>query len=69
MGHYPFEWQAQDLCAEDLNHFQNQFSQTILQLIPFAYGPVTFLNAAIDSIADFHGLNKPHYWFNILNVQ
>ena len=34
MGHYPFEWQAQDLCAEDFNHFQNQFSQTILQLIP-----------------------------------
>ena len=64
MGHYPFEWQVQDLCAEDFNHFQNQFSQTILQLIPFAYGPVTFLNAAIDSIADFHGLNKPHYWLH-----
>ena len=50
MGHYPFEWQAQDLCAEDFKHFQNQFSQTILQLIPFADGPVTFLDSTIDPV-------------------
>lgn len=62
MGRYPFEWQVQDLCAADFNHFQNQFSQTILQLIPFAHGPVTFLDATIDHAEGLHQLNKPQYW-------
>jgi len=44
MGHHPFEWQVQDISAADFNNFQKQFSQTSLQLVPFANGPVTFLD-------------------------
>jgi len=62
MGHYPFEWQVQDLCADDFNHFHNQFSQTILQLIPFAQGPVALLDAATDPGQALHELNKPKSW-------
>ena len=62
MGHYPFEWQMQDLCAGDFNRFQNQFTQTILQLVPFAHGPVIFLDVAIDLVAGLHNFNKPKYW-------
>ena len=57
MGHYPFEWQEQDLCAEDFKHFQKQFSKTILQLIPFADGPVTFLDSTIDPGQGFREVN------------
>jgi GGDEF domain-containing protein len=66
MGHYPFEWQVQDLCAGDFKRFQNQFSQTILQLVPFALGPVTFLDVAIDLVAGLHNLNKPKYWLQYI---
>ena len=66
MGHYPFEWQVQDLCAGDFNRFQNQFTQTILQLVPFAHGPVTFLDVAIDLVASLHNLNKPKYWLQYI---
>ncbi len=66
MGHYPFEWQVQDLCAEDFNHFQNQFTQIILQLVPFAHGPVTFLDAAIDHVDALQNVNKPKYWLQYI---
>ncbi len=62
MGHYPFEWQVQDLNAEDFKHFHDQFSQTILQLIPLAEGPVTFLNASIEQGENLLDLSKPKYW-------
>ncbi len=64
MGHYPFEWQVQNLCAADFNHFKNQFSQTILQLVPFAYGSVAFLDSATDPVETLHELNKPQYWLH-----
>jgi len=62
MGHYPFEWQERSLCAEDFIHFQNRFSNTTLQQIPFAYGPVTFLDSAADSGDYLNTLKKPKYW-------
>ena len=62
MGHYPFEWQEQTLCSEDFIHFKNLFSSTILQLIPFAYGPVTFLNSEEGSGVKQSTLKKPKYW-------
>jgi len=62
MGHYPFEWQEDALCFEDFLHFHKLFSSTILQLIPFAYGPVTFLapSGGFDNNLKF--LKKPKYW-------
>ena len=66
MGHYPFEWQVEEICAEEFNHFQNQFSQIIHQLIPFADGPVTFLDSAIDSGEGLHELNKPRKWLHYI---
>jgi len=62
MGHYPFEWQVQDICAADFNNFQKQFSQTILQLVPFANGPVTFLDATTDSDSNLKDLKRQKYW-------
>ena len=49
MGHFPFEWQVQDLRPKDFIHFNKQFSKTVLKLIPFAEGPVV----VIDSTGDF----------------
>ncbi len=66
MGHYPFEWHVEDIRAEEFKHFQNQFSQTILQLIPFANGPVTFLDSAIDTSEGLHKLNKPRKWLDYI---
>jgi tetratricopeptide (TPR) repeat protein len=69
MGHFPFEWQEQDLWAQDFDYFQNQFNQTILQLIPFAEGPVTFLDSAADPAALLLKYSKPQYWLpNIKRV-
>ena len=62
MGHYPFEWQVQDICAADFNNFNDQFSQTILQLIPFAHGPVTFLDPANDPGSNPNEIRGPKYW-------
>jgi tetratricopeptide (TPR) repeat protein len=62
MGHYPFEWHERPLCSEDFKHFQNLFSTTILQLIPFAYGPVTFLDPVLGSGDYVDTLKKPKYW-------
>jgi len=62
MGHYPFEWQERALCSEDFIHFQKLFSSTILQLIPFAYGPVTFLASEEGSGVNRNALKKPKYW-------
>ena len=62
MGHYPFKWQVQDLCPEDFIHFNRQFSKTILQLMPFAEGPVVIIGSADDFHEDIQGLNKPKYW-------
>jgi len=62
MGHYPFQWQVQDICSADFNHFQNQFSQTILKLIPFANGPVTFIDSTIDSSQSLYKIKRPKYW-------
>ena len=67
MGHYPFEWQTQDLCGEDFKNFQNQFSQVILQLIPFAHGPVTFLDSTLDPAKVLAELNKPQFWLQYIN--
>jgi tetratricopeptide (TPR) repeat protein len=66
MGHYPFEWQTQALCAEDFIYLKYQFSQTILQLIPFADGPVTYLDSAIDPGKGLQKLNKPKYWIQYI---
>ena len=62
MGHYPFEWQEAALCFEDFIHFQKLFSSTILQLIPFAYGPVTFLSFSAGFDNNLKVLKKPKYW-------
>ncbi len=62
MGLFPFEWHAADLCAADFNHFQTRFSQAVLQLIPFADGPVTFLDSAGDHAVLLQELDKPKYW-------
>ena len=62
MGHYPFVWQTQSLCPEDFMHFNRQFSLTVLQLLPFAEGPVTITGLPDDSGKAFHSLNKPRYW-------
>ena len=62
MGHYPFEWQVQDLCSEDFIHFNKQFSQTLLRLMPFAEGPVVFIGSSSDCKEALHALNKPKYW-------
>jgi tetratricopeptide (TPR) repeat protein len=66
MGRYPFEWRVQDLCPEDFIHFNQQFSQTVLQLIPFAIGPVTFLDSAINLNDSLNELNKPKYWLQYI---
>jgi tetratricopeptide (TPR) repeat protein len=62
MGHYPFEWQVQELCSEDFIHFNRQFFKTVLQLIPFAEGPVAVIGLAGDSSEALKALNKPNYW-------
>jgi len=62
MSHYPFQWQAQDLCPEDFIHFNKQFSKTVLQLMPFAEGPVAIIGSAGDFSEVLHELNKPKYW-------
>ena len=62
MGHYPFEWEAQDLCPEDFIHFNKQFSRTVLQLMPFAEGPVAIIGPAGDFGDALQALNKPKYW-------
>ena len=66
MVHYPFEWQDRPLGAEDFMHFRTRFSNTILQQIPFAYGPVTFLDPAADSGEYLHALKKPKYWIQYI---
>lgn len=62
MVHYPFEWQERELCSEDFVHFQNQFSRIILERIPFADGPVTFMGPTDDPGAYLAALKKPKYW-------
>ena len=62
MGQYPFVWPTQSLCPEDFMHFNRQFSLTVLQLLPFAEGPVTITGLPDDSGKAFHSLNKPRYW-------
>ena len=63
MGHhYPFELQEGFVCAEDFPQFQNLFAATILQLIPFAYGPVTFLSPGNDAGEYISSKNNPKYW-------
>lgn len=62
MAHYPFEWQIQDLCSEDFPHFSKQFATTALQLLPFAEGPVIFINPAADYDEFLRASNKPKYW-------
>ena len=62
MGHYPFEWQVQELCSEDFKRFKQQFSRTVLQLMPFAEGPVVIIGSTGDFSETLHALNKPKYW-------
>ena len=63
MGHhYPFELQEGFVCAEGFPQFQNLFAATILQLIPFAYGPVTFLSPGNDAGEYISSNNNPKYW-------
>jgi hypothetical protein len=62
MGHFPFEWQVQGLCPEDFMHFNRQFSMTVLQLMPFAEGPVVSIGSTSDFSETLQGLNKPKYW-------
>src|SRR5210317_2267599 len=62
MAHYPFEWQVQDLCPEDFIHFKYQFTKTVLQLMPFAEGPVVFIDTESDFDDSLYALNKPKYW-------
>ncbi len=62
MGHCPFEWQVQELCSEDFKRFNKQFSKTVLQLMPFAEGPVVIIGSADDFSETLHALNKPKYW-------
>ncbi len=62
MGQYPFEWQAQKICTADFIHFYSQFSNTILELIPFADGPVTFFDPTVDLRSSLLEKSKPKYW-------
>ncbi len=62
MGHYPFVWQEQSLCPEDFRHFGRKFSTTVLQLLPFAEGPVTIVGSTDDFSEILQDLNKPKYW-------
>jgi tetratricopeptide (TPR) repeat protein len=62
MAHFPFEWQVQDLCPEDFIHFKYQFTKTVLQLMPFAEGPVVFIDTESDFDDSLYALNKPKYW-------
>ena len=62
MSLYPFEWQARNLCFEDLLQFKAQFSKTVLQLLPFADGPVSFFDPEIEDDTPLKLLNKPKYW-------
>lgn len=55
-------WQAQPLRPEDFLHFNKQFSITVLQLLPFAEGPVTIIGSTDDFSETLQGLNKPQYW-------
>jgi len=55
-------WQTQSLFPEDFMHFNKQFSLTVLQLLPFAEGPVTIIGSADDFSEVLHGLNRPKYW-------
>jgi len=62
MGHYPFEWQVQNLCSDDFIHFKKQFSRTVIQLLPFAEGPVEIIGSVSDFSSSLQALNKPKYW-------
>ena len=62
MGHFPFEWQVQDLRPKDFIHFNKQFSKTVLKLIPFAEGPVVVIDSTGDFSEALLSLNKPKYW-------
>jgi len=62
MGLYPFEWQDLSLCSEDLFQFKVQFSGIVLQLLPFAEGPVSFLESGIEKDAPDNFSAKPKYW-------
>jgi tetratricopeptide (TPR) repeat protein len=62
MGHYPFVRQTQFLCPEDIIHFKKQFSVIVLELLPFAEGPVTTVGLTDEFSEAFHDLNKPKYW-------
>ena len=62
MGHFPFEWQVQNLRSEDFINFKKQFSKTVLQLLPFAEGPVEIIGSTSDLSKPLQALNKPKYW-------
>ena len=62
MGLYPFEWQDLGLCAEDLFQFKVQFSAIVLQLLPFAEGPVSFFESGIENDTSSHFSAKHKYW-------
>jgi tetratricopeptide (TPR) repeat protein len=62
MGRFPFDWQVQNLCSEDFIHFKKQFSKTVLQLLPFAEGPVEIIGSASDFNSSLQAFNKPKYW-------
>ena len=61
MGHYPFEWRVQNLCSEDFRHFNKQFARTVLQLMPFAEGPVVVIGSS-DFGEALQAFKKPKYW-------
>jgi tetratricopeptide (TPR) repeat protein len=62
MGHFPFEWRVHDLCPEDFHHFNRQFSSTVLQLMPFAQGPVLPIGITEDFEQTLQSFSKPKYW-------
>ncbi|MDX1776380.1 MAG: hypothetical protein R3297_07345 [Desulfobulbales bacterium] len=62
MNHFPFVWQARTLSAADFGYLQNRFSQSVLRLIPFAAGPVSFFDAVANPLESLADLNKPAYW-------
>jgi len=62
MGPYPFEWQVLSLSAEDLFRFKAQFAGIVLKLLPFAEGPVSFLETGFENDTSSDHPVKPKYW-------
>ena len=62
MGFYPLEWPAESLAFEDFLFFHKSFARILLQLLPFAEGPVWFFDPAADNDESLSNSDRPRYW-------